>query len=53
MDAAAAQVLLELDGIFTFKEQNSTENFFDGKEVFALHLTGFGKSLVPVATWLN
>lgn len=38
VDAAVAQVLLELDDIFTFKEQNSTEDLFRWKRGFRFTL---------------
>lgn len=43
-----AVVSSQLDGIFTFKEQRTAINAFlwSGQHVFALLLTGLGKSLV-------
>lgn len=46
MNAAIAAVLVELDNIFSLqKEQRmALKAFLEGKDVFALLLTGFGKS---------
>lgn len=43
VDAAVAEFLSEPDGIFTLKEELRTAlmAFFDGKDVFALPLSGF------------
>lgn len=48
VDAAVAAVLSELDGVFTFKEEQRTalKAPLVGRDVFALLLTGFGRSLV-------
>lgn len=49
-DAAVAAVLSEMGGFFILRgrEKNVTEGFFffNGKDVFAWFLTGFGKNLV-------
>ncbi len=46
MDASIAAVLSELDNISSLKEEQRTapKAFLGGKDVFALLLTGFGKS---------
>ena len=48
MSVAIAQVLSELESIPSLKEEQKTalEAFLGGKDVFALLLTGFGKSLI-------
>ncbi len=52
VDSAIAAVLSELESISSLKEEQRTtlEVFPDGRDVFALFLTDFGKSLIYQVT---
>ncbi len=54
VDSAIAAVLSELESISSLKEEQRTtlKVFPDGKDVFALFLTDFGKSLIYQVTLL-